>query len=57
MRSNINCLKALHPTEEEINNQDWLKPYQFMRIHWGEIENHFNRKAKVYWRVYLHLDK
>jgi hypothetical protein len=44
------------PTEEEIKNEDWLKPYGFMRIHWGEIENHFNRKAKTYWRVYLHLD-
>lgn len=45
------------PTEEEIENKDWLKPYNFMRIHWGEIENHFNNKAKTYWRVYLHLDK
>jgi hypothetical protein len=45
------------PTEEEIQNKDWLKPYNFMRIHWGEIENHFNKKAKTYWRVYLHLDK
>lgn len=49
--------KNTSPTEEEIKNQDWLKPYQFMRVHWDEIENHFNRKAKVYWRVYLHLDK
>jgi hypothetical protein len=45
------------PTEEEIKNQDWLKPYNFMRVHWGQIENHFNNKAKVYWRVYLHLEK
>ena len=45
------------PTDEEIKNQDWLKPYDFMRVHWGEIENHFNNKAKIYWRVYLHLDK
>jgi hypothetical protein len=45
------------PTDEEIQNQDWLKPYSFMRAHWGEIENHFNKKAKVYWRVYLHIDK
>jgi hypothetical protein len=45
------------PTEEEIQNKDWLKPYNFMRIHWGEIEDHFNRKAKTYWRVYLNLDK
>ena len=22
------------PTDEEIQNQDWLKPYNFMRIHW-----------------------
>jgi|GEM_PF-2514008 hypothetical protein len=44
------------PTNEEIQNQDWLKPYEFMRIHWGEIETHFNNKAKTYWRVYLHLD-
>ena len=45
------------PTEEEITNQDWLKPYNFMRIHWEEIEDHFNKKAKIYWRVYLNLDK
>jgi hypothetical protein len=45
------------PSEEEIKNEDWLKPYTFMRTHWGEIENHFNKKAKVYWRVYLHIDK
>jgi hypothetical protein len=45
------------PTEEEIKNQDWLKPYSFMRAHWSEIEDHFNKKARVYWRVYLHLDK
>ncbi len=45
------------PTEEEVENQDWLKPYNFMRAHWGEIENHFSKKAKIYWRVYLNLDK
>lgn len=45
------------PTEEEIKNQDWLKPYNFMRVHWGEIEDHFNKKAKTYWRIYLHLEK
>jgi hypothetical protein len=45
------------PTDDEIQNKDWLKPYNFMRIHWGEIENHFNKKAKTYWRVYLNLDK
>jgi hypothetical protein len=45
------------PTEEEIQNKDWLKPYNFMRSHWSEIENHFNKKAKTYWRVYLHIDK
>jgi hypothetical protein len=45
------------PTVEEITNQDWLKPYNFMRIHWEEIEDHFNNKAKIYWHVYLHLDK
>ena len=49
--------ESMSPTEEEIKNQDWLKPYNFMRIHWLEIENHFNNKAKVYWRVYLHIDK
>jgi hypothetical protein len=49
--------QSTSPTEEEIKNQDWLKPYNFMRVHWGEIENHFNKRAKVYWRVYLHLDK
>jgi hypothetical protein len=45
------------PTDEEIKNEDWLKPYSFMRNHWGEIESHFNKKARVYWRVYLHIDK
>jgi hypothetical protein len=45
------------PSEEELQNKDWIKPYNFMRIHWGEIENHFNKKAKTYWRVYLNLDK
>jgi hypothetical protein len=45
------------PTDEEIQNKDWLKPYNFMRIHWGEIETHFNKKAQIYWRVYLHIDK
>lgn len=45
------------PSSEEIKNKDWLKPYSFMRAHWGEIENHFNKKAKTYWRVYLNLDK
>jgi len=49
--------ESTSPTEEEIKNQDWLKPYNFMRIHWGQIEDHFNKKAKVYWRVYLHLDQ
>jgi len=48
---------GISPTEEEIKNQDWLKPYALMRTHWGEIEGHFNKKAKTYWRVYLHLDK
>jgi len=45
------------PTEEEIRDQDWLKPYNFMRTHWGEIESHFNKKAKTYWRLYLHIEK
>jgi hypothetical protein len=45
------------PSTEEIQNEDWLKPYTFMRAHWGEIESHFNNKAKVYWRVYLQIDK
>ncbi len=45
------------PTEEEILNEDWLKPYSFMRMHWEEIESHFNKKAKTYWRVYLNLNK
>jgi hypothetical protein len=52
-----NLPSGTSPTREEIENQDWLKPYIFMRAHWGEIETHFNRKAKVYWRVYLQLDK
>jgi hypothetical protein len=50
-------LQNTTPTEDEIKNQDWLKPYNFMRTHWGEIESHFNHKAKIYWRLYLNLDK
>ena len=48
---------SISPTDEEIKNQDWLKPYNMMRKHWGEIEGHFNKKAKIYWRVYLNLNK
>ena len=44
-------------TPDEIENEDWLKPYSFMRVHWGQLESFFNKKAKAYWRVYLHLDK
>lgn len=44
-------------TQEEIKNEDWKKPYGFMRNHWKEIESLFNRKARVYWRVYLQIDK
>jgi hypothetical protein len=55
--SEYNLPSGTTPTEEEIQNKDWLKPYNFMRSHWGEIENHFNKKAKTYWRVYLHLNK
>jgi hypothetical protein len=47
----------ISPSDEEISDQDWLKPYTFMRAHWGEIENSFNRKARTYWRIYLHIDK
>jgi len=50
-------IKEVLPTAEETENKDWLKPYNIMRLHWDKIETHFNRKAKVYWRVYLHLDK
>lgn len=49
--------KDITPTDEEINNQDWLKPYQFMRSNWGQMEEHFSDKAKDYWRAYLHIDK
>jgi hypothetical protein len=45
------------PTEEETKDQDWLKPYNFMRTHWSEIESHFNKKARIYWRLYLHIEK
>ena len=45
------------PTAEEIQNEDWLKPYNFMRLHWSEIEDHFNKKARTYWSVYLHIVK
>jgi hypothetical protein len=49
--------ESTSPTAEEINEEDWLKPYVFMRAHWSEIETHFNRKARVYWRMYLHIEK
>jgi hypothetical protein len=55
--SEFNLPSGTSPTEEEKNNKDWLKPYTFMRAHWPEIESHFNKKAGLYWRVYLHLDK
>jgi hypothetical protein len=45
------------PSNDETENQDWLKPYTFMRVHWEELESHFNRKAQVYWKAYLHLNK
>ena len=49
--------KDISPTDEETRNQDWLKPYYFMRTHWEQLESYFNRKAKVYWRVYLQIGK
>jgi hypothetical protein len=49
--------KEITPSPEETENKDWLKPYTVMRSNWDKIETHFNRKAKVYWRVYLNLDK
>jgi hypothetical protein len=55
--NDFNLPSGTSPTAEEIQNEDWLKPYNFMRAHWGEIEDHFNKKAKIYWRVYLHLSK
>jgi len=48
--------KDTTPTDEEIDNQDWLKPYSFMRDNWEQLETHFNEKAKGYWRAYLHID-
>jgi hypothetical protein len=55
--TDYNLLKDISPTPEETAGEDWLKPYTFMRMHWAEIESHFNRKAKVYWRLYLQLDQ
>lgn len=43
-------------TEEEIKNEDWLKPYNYMRTHWPEFESYFNKKARLYWRMYLHIN-
>lgn len=51
----FNLSSSTTPTNEEINNKDWLKPYEFMRVHWKEIEKHFNKKARTYWRVYLNI--
>jgi hypothetical protein len=44
------------PTTDETKNEDWLKPYLFMRTHWGEMESHFKKRARVFWRAYLHLN-
>jgi len=44
-------------TDEEIENQDWLKPYDFMRANWDQMEDYFSGKAKNYWRTYLHIEK
>ena len=49
--------KDISPTTEESENQDWLKPYPFMRDNWGNIESYFSKKAKIYWRIYLHIEK
>jgi hypothetical protein len=49
--------KDMTPTDEEIDNQDWLRAYGFMRDNWEQLETHFNEKAKGYWRAYLHIDK
>ncbi len=49
--------KDTTPTNQEIDNQDWLEPYSFMRNNWEQLESHFNEKAKGYWRAYLHIDK
>ncbi len=49
--------ESISPTAEEIKDEDWLKPYVFMRTHWSGIETHFNRKARVYWKMYLHIEK
>jgi hypothetical protein len=54
--SDNNLPESTSPTAEEIKNEDWLKPYNFMRTHWSGIESHFNYKAKVFWRLYLNID-
>jgi hypothetical protein len=54
--SQLNLPSGIVPSEEETKNEDWLKPYNFMRVHWKEIEDHFSRKARVYWKVYLNLN-
>jgi len=48
---------SLMPTDEEVNNQDWLKPYRFMINNWSKIESNFSNKGKMLWRAYLNIDK
>lgn len=49
--------KDTTPTDEEIDKEDWSKPYGFMLENWKEVEKHFNIKAQGYWRTYLHINK
>ncbi len=48
-------VRELDPTAEETRNEDWRKPYLMMRSAWYNIEKHFNEKARLYWRIYLHI--
>lgn len=49
--------KDTSPTDEETDNQVWLKSYDYMLANWDQLEKHFNVKAKGYWRSYLDLNK
>jgi hypothetical protein len=53
--ADLKLSEDLSPGADETKNEDWLKPYLFMRTHWTELESHFSAKARAFWRAYLHL--
>jgi len=48
-------LKDFEVTEQELIDEDWLKPYENMRNSWEELEKYFEGNAKKSWEKYLHI--